>query len=305
MREDMIERVRCEHRRLLYVALTRARDRLYISGFAGERELPDDCWSRLIDAGLASHLVDETDRNGQRIKRLQRKPYPTDAGASAMTPSATPIMMPDWLNARAPIEQPIMPPLKPSSAMDAADRSDRPVDLEFARLARRRGTLIHALLELLPDVPDARRAEIASAWLHARAKDLDEATRAKLVNDALTLIRSPDLADLFGASSRAEAPLVGLLKRDGRPPRNVSGQVDRLAVLDHEVIIADYKTAARTPDDVNAIPESYIAQLAAYRALIVTLYPGKTISCLLIYTAGPTVFEIDAARLDASLARIA
>lgn len=305
MRQNMLENVRREHRRLLYVALTRARDRLYISGFAGDSKLPDDCWYNLIKAGLSPHLVTLENKQGERIHVLQSKAYPESLSDVQSKLRTDPLILPDWLTQPAPDETPVLPPLKPSSAVDAADRSDRPIDLEFARMARRRGNLIHTLLEVLPEIPDARRNDVGSAWLLARARDLSERDRAALLSDALKLLRTPDLTELFGANSRAEAPLVGTLKRDGKPSRLVSGQVDRIAVLPREVLIADYKTAARTPLTIEDIPAAYIAQLAAYRALIAALYPSKNIRCILIYTSGPTVFEIDTARLDMSLAQIA
>ncbi|MEL6423510.1 MAG: double-strand break repair helicase AddA [Pseudomonadota bacterium] len=37
-----------EYRRLLYVAMTRARDRLYIAGYRGKNSPPKDCWYHLI-----------------------------------------------------------------------------------------------------------------------------------------------------------------------------------------------------------------------------------------------------------------
>ncbi|MEX0814108.1 MAG: double-strand break repair helicase AddA, partial [Dongiaceae bacterium] len=44
---------RREYRRLLYVALTRAEDRLYVCGWHGRKAPPDDCWYKLIERGLA------------------------------------------------------------------------------------------------------------------------------------------------------------------------------------------------------------------------------------------------------------
>lgn len=305
LREEMTERVRREHRRLLYVALTRARDRLYIAGYSGDDKLPDDCWYTMIEAGLSSHLQAIKLESGEMIRRLQRVAYPDISQSKVQQSDLGAVDLPVWLFRPVDDERPPLPPLRPSNAIDAADRSDRPVDLEFARLARRRGTLVHALLEVLPDLAEERREALATAWLKARAIDLDAAERTRILNDALALVRAPHLQDLFGASSRAEVPIAGLLHRSGKPPRKISGQVDRLAVLSNEIIIADYKTAAHTPQSVSDIPESYIAQLAAYRALIPALYPDRTVRCMLIYTSGPTVFEIDAARLDMSLAQIA
>lgn len=160
-------------------------------------------------------------------------------------------------------------------------------------------------MKFYPELDDTRREAVAEAWLKARAADLDAREREHVMTDVLTLIRSSHLQSLFGATSRAEVPIAGVLHRSGKPSRNISGQIDRLAVLPDEIIIADYKTAARTPQSIDDIPEAYIAQLAAYRALIPALYPDRAVRCLLVYTSGPTVFEIETERLDMSLAQIA
>lgn len=305
LRNEVAARVYREHRRLLYVALTRAKDRIYIGGYTGKNAPAADCWYNMIEKGLAERLQYRTDADGKTLRQLQTLPYP-DAEA-VLQNSATPIQadLPDWVMSAPPEEDAVVPPLKPSNVLEAADQNDRPVDLEFARQARRRGTLVHMLLELLPDVPDERRENAGRAWLSARARELDNSTRAQLLNDALALLRSPDLAGLFGPKSRAEAPVAGLLHRVGKPPITISGKIDRLVVNEIDVIIADYKTAMRTPDTVDGIPAAYIAQLAAYRALIATLYPTKSVRCLLIYTSGPTWFEIPPAQLDKSFSDFA
>jgi ATP-dependent helicase/nuclease subunit A len=121
------------------------------------------------------------------------------------------------------------------------------------------------------------------------------------VRDVLAVLDRPELAALFGPLSRAEAPIAGSLQlRPGEPATSVSGQIDRLAVTPEAVMVADFKTGAppETP------PETYVAQLAVYRALLARLYPDRPVRCLLIWTAGPRVDEIAPGALDAALARI-
>ncbi len=83
------------------------------------------------------------------------------------------------------------------------------------------------------------------------------------------MLDSPRFAGLFGSGSRAEIPLVGWVNIGGEKVR-VSGQIDRLAVTESEVLIADYKTNRPPP---RIAPRAYVAQLALYRALLRKLYP--------------------------------
>ena len=85
--------------RLLYVALTRARDRLYIAGFEGTREAPADCWYHLVRQGLEG----QRRRNAGRAKtaafggsKAPRR-LPREAMAQLLSPSAGTVQAPTWI----------------------------------------------------------------------------------------------------------------------------------------------------------------------------------------------------------------
>ncbi|HEY0300357.1 MAG TPA: PD-(D/E)XK nuclease family protein, partial [Rhizomicrobium sp.] len=107
-------------------------------------------------------------------------------------------------------------------------------------------------------------------------------------------------AALFAESSRAEVPLIGTV-RTPRGTYTVSGQVDRLAVSDREVLIVDYKTNRPPPDAASKVALPYRRQLALYRALLSAIYPGRTVRAFLLWTAVPLLMEIDAKTLDESM----
>ena len=59
-RQDALAEAEHEYRRLLYVAMTRAADRLIVCGAEGERKRPTGCWYDLIRAPLEPFLVQES-----------------------------------------------------------------------------------------------------------------------------------------------------------------------------------------------------------------------------------------------------
>ena len=120
----------------------------------------------------------------------------------------------------------------------------------------------------------------------------------------LTLIGDRRFAPLFEAGSRAEAPIVGRIALSASR-RMVSGQVDRLAVTDKEVLIADYKSDRFVPRTITRIPPEYIEQLALYRAVLRLAYPNHQVRAALVWTAGPALTELPDAALDAALSRLA
>ncbi len=305
IREAAIRREAEEHRRLLYVAMTRPRDRLYISGYLGKRKMPDDCWYRMIDTALSPILREIGDHEGPvGARRLQTFAYPQPLPEAVSEVSSLDLVPPEWLK-RAPVEEFVsQPPLKPSNVISAADQADRPFETAFNRMTRRRGILIHSLLELLPMVQADRRMSTALEYLKARAPELDDGLHIAMANDVCGIMNHSELAPLFSKNSKAEAPIAGFLRRDGYPNRRVSGQIDRLAVLEHEVLIADFKTTSAPPKSVKAVPERTAAQLATYRALVADLFPGRKIRCFVIYTAGLVVLEVPDEVLNASLSLI-
>ncbi len=108
------------------------------------------------------------------------------------------------------------------------------------------------------------------------------------------ILNHPELAPLFGPTSRAEVPLTGVIG-----DQVIGGLVDRLAVLPDRVLLADYKTNRAPPADPAATPLLYLRQLAAYRALLRAIHPGRPVLCALIWTRAARVDLLDDALLDA------
>jgi ATP-dependent helicase/nuclease subunit A len=162
-----------------------------------------------------------------------------------------------------------------------------------------RGTHIHRLMQSLPDLPPAQRAEAARRHL-ARQRDLDDDERTEIARHALRLLEDLRFDALFLPGSKAEISIVG---RVGG--QNVSGQVDRLVVTKDAVLIADYKSnrpAPKTLDEARTRHADYIRQLALYRAVLRQLYPDREVRAALLWTDTPDLMEIPPADLDAALA---
>jgi ATP-dependent helicase/nuclease subunit A len=162
-----------------------------------------------------------------------------------------------------------------------------------------RGRIVHRLLQALPALPPERRAEAARKPF-ARTKDFSEAERDALIAEVLAVLDDARFASLFAPNSHAEVPIVGIVSSGER----VAGQVDRLAVTDTEVLIADYKSDRVVPGRLEGISASYVRQLALYRTILQKLYPNRHVRAALVWTAGPTLIELPAAMLDAALSRL-
>jgi ATP-dependent helicase/nuclease subunit A len=274
----------------LYVGLTRAADRLLVCGAKGVNKAPAGCWHDLVLGPLQSLSEEDSDADG-KIWRFRKSVAPVqDGGAPA---SEKPTALPAWLTASAPPSPPAPMILRPSDMADDEPHRGAGGGRDAARL---RGTLAHRLLQSLPDIPAARREKTAEEFLSRRGDKLPADQRAALLREVLLVLEHRDFAALFSSGSRAEVPVVGTLAG-----RSVVGQVDRLAVTQNSILIADFKTNRNPPRRIEEVQNSYVKQLAAYRALLMNLYPDRPVRAALIWTEVPDLMELSADLLDRAL----
>ncbi len=285
-----------EHWRLLYVAMTRAEELLVVTGITktADLTLPENCWHAAIDgvmAGMGCDWKDAGPRWGQkRVHASNAAKWTRSVEKEREGAAARPIAIPAWASQRAPEEARPPRPLAPSSLGDD-DVATLPQGGDRGA-AVVRGLLLHALFERLPPVAAERRRPAGEHWLAAQAPDLDDATRAAMVSEVLTVIEDPSHAALFGPDSRAEVPLSAVV--DGVV---VAGIVDRLLITDDNVTVIDYKTGRHAPVSAADVAPAYLRQMAAYRAALMVIFPGRIVDAALVYTAVPRLIALSPADL--------
>jgi ATP-dependent helicase/nuclease subunit A len=214
--------------------------------------------------------------------------------------------LPAWLRTSLPAQATTSDLLRPSDASDDEARRVRASESVGQRTqALRRGTLVHRLLQSLPDVAAERRCDVALNFLGRNAPDWTDGDREALAAMVLGLIGDLRFAAVFGDGSRAEVPIVGRLEGPGGAAVLVSGQIDRLVVTDNEVLIVDFKTNQTPPGAATEAPAAYVRQLALYAAMLQKLYPQRAIRTALLWTETPELMEILPPARDAELASIA
>jgi ATP-dependent helicase/nuclease subunit A len=298
-----------EYRRLLYVGMTRAADRLIVCGAEGRNKRPQGCWYDLVRGALQPHLVEEDDGEGE-VLRYRKEPAvpvtPRAAPAADEEKISKPRALPSWLRDPAPAEAPRAPPLSPSSAFDEEISRAAPATTSAAdrQMALRRGRIVHRLMQSLPDIPPARRNEALERYFADAAKDFSVIERTEVARQVLAILDDKNFAQIFSPGSRPEVPIVGRIPRAGAEPLAVAGQVDRLTVTDDAVLIADYKTDRIVPSRLDDVPPAYIAQLALYRAVLARIYPEKLIRAALIFSNGPSLIAVQENAMDVALAEV-
>ncbi|MEY4794352.1 MAG: hypothetical protein RL724_1288 [Pseudomonadota bacterium] len=297
-----------EEHRLLYVALTRAEDRLIICGWRGAKKPPEGCWYDLVEQGflrlqgVQNSTFDpaafgaKPDGFGAEAKLFslasaQRvAPRAESAGAAADAKTRPP----EWAWQKAADEAPagsLAPSALPGEQETpaAAPRpAHDPLGLRF-----RRGRLVHALLQSLPEHPASMWEDLTRKFLTRRAPGLDTAEQEATLQEVLGLLSQEWMQAALGADSLAEAPLAGEVNG-----RLIAGQVDRLKVEAGRVLVLDYKTNRPPPENVADVAPLYLRQMAAYRALLRAAFPGRAVECALVWTYGARFMALPDAVLD-------
>jgi ATP-dependent helicase/nuclease subunit A len=290
-----------EHRRLLYVALTRAQDRLIVCG--AERGNTKDghektSWYRVCEGAMqrlaASGRVEEVQDGDRAIKRFGAAPELLIAATVSAKSAAA---LPAWLT--RPITLEFKGRLLSPSRLTAS--GEPPVISPFGagRAERlRRGSLIHLMFEVLPELPQKSRRKAAESFLR-KQPDLTPAQRKEMLEATMGVLRDEQFSGVFTPDGRAEAPVIGRLGGN-----TINGRVDRLVITDAEILVVDYKTDRPAPPSVEAVGEAYVAQMAAYRAVLSQRWPDRPVRCLLVWTDGPRLMEIPPPMLDLALKAI-
>jgi ATP-dependent helicase/nuclease subunit A len=287
-----------EYQRLLYVAMTRARDRLYVAGFEGQRKRDGGCWYDLVSDGLGGRLTAAEDFAGGPVMRMEytqvAPPKPSPAAREERTAAA----LPHWHGlppaaAQAPI-------LVNPSRLDLGAGKGSSLLARPRGEALLRGQLVHRLLEMLPLLPEPTWQKRGAAFLAAEGGSLPLAEREALLASICEILRHPGFAGVFGPGSQAEVPVTASLTAapGGEAPILISGQIDRLVQRGGEVLILDYKSSAVIPQAIENTPENYLAQLAAYRLALSRILPATPIRAALLWTEAPLLTPIPDAMLD-------
>ena len=256
-----------EYRRLLYVAMTRAEDRLIVCGWETRAKSSDrkraetsaETWHAMARKALGG------EEDGKSILRRQSAqtapPDRADAHAAAATDDAPP---PPWLRTVPPAER-VPAPRAPSGPGGAA-RDDE---------AAARGERLHRLAQAWPKLPETAL----------------EADRALVEAAVERVCADPVFAPVFGPGSLAEVPVAAA------GPRALSGRIDRLAVTPGAVLAVDFKTGGTAANEARP-PAAYLRQMAAYRGTLRGIFPGRPIRCALVWLDRAGLTPLDDATLD-------
>jgi ATP-dependent helicase/nuclease subunit A len=260
-----------EDANLLYVALTRARQFLFISGSAAA-DHPGTSWYAMIHSALTA--------GGYAHEGASPV---IETGVPPATASDRPVRVRDVtpdprLGQRlelAPGSLQIAPSRTASMAGDSGGDPD----------GRTRGIAIHLMLERLSQGPVAAPRQLPAGIAAMLHRDPADPELLGWWREALAVYTDPALAKLYDRSGFIKAwneVPVQYLAGD----RLIHGIMDRLVLGRDAVQVIDYKThRMATPDTVQQLAAHYRDQLAHYARGAALLWPDCRIESFLLFTA--------------------
>ncbi|MCZ8182799.1 MAG: double-strand break repair helicase AddA [Beijerinckiaceae bacterium] len=318
-----------EARRLFYVAMTRASDRLILGGFnrrpppekeikAGQEHPMDDAdratWYQMARDGFARHprvvITPDPDAEAMGLEGLGRSvmripPARLPSGGELARPglpareNAAPATLPGWLLAAPPVEEKPRGRLVPSGL--AGPEQAGPERVAGPLSPRERGILLHRLFETLAPVPEPQRAEAGRRWIERAVPHLDAAVADPLLAPVLGMLAHPDMALWFAPGSRAEAAIAGFVRLADGEAYPVEARLDRLRVTEEQVAFLDIKSGWRG----ERLGAGILRQMAVYANLLEQLYPKRAVIGAILWTRTMTLEPLDPALLRNALAEIA
>jgi ATP-dependent helicase/nuclease subunit A len=304
-RQAAVDRAARENRRLLYVALTRARDRLVVCGrVAANRSDPEPgSWYALVEQGFERPDIAAETRAIEKGSFAFRR-FGPDPLRLTLPPPQLPLarVIPSWAETAATPERGARW-ASPSNISEAAKAAAPSPLSERAGLGRfRRGELVHKLFEVLPEIEPERRREAAERLL-SREPDLTPDQRTEMIEAAFAVLDDKRFAEVFGPGSRAEAAVAGTAP-DLPEGLSISGRLDRLVISPERVLVADYKTNRPAPERIEDADPAYLEQMAVYVAVLRALYSDRPVEAALIWTDGPRLMPLPRDVIEDTLARI-
>jgi ATP-dependent helicase/nuclease subunit A len=251
-----------EQRRLLYVAMTRARDELYVCGYKIHKESPENSWYSLVEEAVQSQGILRTFESPDGTSCQRFGPDPTWNGMASVLPKAI-------------LEAPLWLFRNPDFVHQGSTPARRHRDVG-SKVAVARGRAIHKILQDLPGMAPDAGLNFARRILTRSGLD------AGLAEKICGLIKHPDHSDFFGPESQAEVSIGSLLPNGQR----ITERLDRLVVRDKDILVLDYKTDWNVPERLEA-DHPHVQQLASYARTLGQAYGGKPVRAAILWTSLP------------------
>jgi ATP-dependent helicase/nuclease subunit A len=274
-----------EYYRLLYVALTRAKDELHIFGFKNKKgneiNKPQIWYNKLTET--FKRLPEEnitTDDNGvisftsQEYSAQLKEVNPERSSNKDVEITSLPEYLKEKYQLAENLEYLTPNELNKQTSFDVKSKTISENQDEITK-----GILIHRILEKLPEYNEEQYEDVLKI-IFKEHESIEKEFREEIKDEALKTIKNPDFEFIFSNNSYSEVPVSGYVN-DGQ---FVSGIIDKLVIGKDKIWIIDFKTTSNLNDNEEAKALNYKRQMDCYETLIAKIYPDTKIEKAILFT---------------------
>ncbi|SFS19829.1 double-strand break repair helicase AddA [Yoonia litorea] len=283
IRESILEKERRERMRLLYVAMTRA-EKWLIVGAAGDVGDGDASWYNIIQDGMSERGAYEATSGELPITRVSTLDWDVGEVTTPEQKPKTQIVLPEFGHVSAPVTEQTLSPSDLGGAKVLAGEHDT----SESDAAKARGTMIHRLLEHLPETPPDRRLTVGLQLAEGQHE---------LVEAISALIENNKLSWLWCSDALTEVDITADIQGLGR----IHGAIDRLIVTETTVTAIDYKSNRLVPREASETPAGLLRQMAVYHAALRQIFPDRQVEVAILWTETGELMPIPEAVLGNAL----
>lgn len=262
-----IEASASESLNLLYVALTRAKQILVITGVASKRNASNS-WYSLISNAL------DTNQEETWVFEYNERPALSKLHENEIS------------QGRYFYPEDILTPITPQwNSLQTSARADT--------IAAHYGTLVHKCLEVLSINPVIEQQALINMITSEIDIPLDDIDINAAFQEASTCVSHPATKQVFHFDSQTKIINEAEVYHPINNTLSLS-IIDRLVISKEKIWIIDYKTDRDVHEDNTHEKAKYHqAQLAKYRQAIARLYPDRIIYCSILFTALPAIVDLN------------
>ena len=273
-----------EYNRLLYVAITRAADIVFVCGYRKDKSY-EKSWHGLC-RGAIEKIGNKTEEG---FEYIEKKKIPVSNDKKDNKKRLLPDVLPDfdWLYKNAPAEDALEKPYRPSK--DVSEDEDFAVSpvTQKEEYRYKRGLLIHKILQFIENIPENSREQKIKEFLRKNDPKMSDFVIDNMKDEILNLLNNEDFSFIFEKGAKTEVPVMGEVEG-----KIVSAQIDRLIIKGDKVIIVDYKTNRPAAENMEDVPNIYKKQLETYSKLLEKIYLGKVVEAYILWTNTAVLMKI-------------
>ena len=291
IKSKKIQALEAERSRLLYVAITRA-ETWFIAMSAGQ--LDDKCWYEKIKNSLQSCKAKKQIFPTGEGLRLEEGNWSSAIEEKEYQSKKSRNKLPDWIK-KVSFENKVQPKYLIPSDLGGSKTLSKGNGLSEEEAALH-GSRVHKLLELLPKYSSQDWPEYSLKMLKANRLFDGSPNVENAIKEALSVLTDPKFSYIFAKDVLSEVPFSAQLPN--LKNQKIYGIIDRLIVGSNNVQIIDFKTNSTVPKTANKIPLGILRQMGAYKLAIEEIYPGKEVSCYILWTAIKKIDHLEEDLLD-------